>query len=179
MRRRPMPQALHEVFGEQQSVTEILVILLFALLGTACIYYQFQLLPHNLASWKLMVGLLIVADILAGFIANFSQGTNNYYAKRPSSRLVFIAIHLHLPLVAWLMGADLASAALIWAITIVSALIVNALHGSPFQLFTAAALMGAGLLVLMQLALPVWFALVSVFFMLKVMFSFAVNHYRA
>ncbi|GAA0356977.1 hypothetical protein GCM10009092_21510 [Bowmanella denitrificans] len=177
MRQLSMPKSLHEVFGQQQTLAEITIVLLFSLLGTCCIYYQYALSATPVSPWKLLLGLLIIADILAGFVANFSRGTNNYYAVRPTSRLVFIAIHLHLPLVAWLLQADIGAATLIWLVTILFALSVNALHRSSLQLFVAGALAGIGVLLVLLLNLPLWFTLVALFFMLKVMFSFAVDHY--
>ncbi|EPP5730231.1 hypothetical protein ACUT7I_003641, partial [Vibrio cholerae] len=97
--------------------------------------------------------------------------------ERPKGRLLFIAIHIHILAIAWLLSAPLDYALLIWAYTIISALVVNALKGSHFQLFISASLMCSGLLVLMLFPLSTWFLIVSTFFMIKVMFSFAVDHY--
>ncbi|MBF4260143.1 hypothetical protein EAY18_28200, partial [Vibrio anguillarum] len=79
--------------------------------------------------------------------------------------------------IAWLLSAPLEYAFLIWAYTIISALVVNALKDNRIQLFISANLMCSGLLLLMFLPLPTWFLITSTFFLIKVMFSFAVDHY--
>ncbi|OPX54611.1 hypothetical protein SAMN02745127_02596 [Oceanospirillum multiglobuliferum] len=173
-----MPEALHEVFGETQSVVEIAGTALFATIGTLLIYFQLYRPIAQDSLWMIILGFILIADVLAGCIANFSRGTNQFYATRPKARLVFIAIHLHLLAIAWLLSAPLEYALMIWAYTIVSALIVNTLKGHPLQLFMAASLMCSGLFLLMLLPLPTWFLVTSVFFMIKVMFSFAVDHYQ-
>ena len=75
------------------------------------------------------------------------------------------------------MQVDMADATLIWIITIAPALLVNQLKIHELQLLVAASLLGVSIMVLLQLNLPSWFVTVSIFFMSKVMFSFAVNHY--
>ncbi|KQB05454.1 hypothetical protein CGT94_17210 [Vibrio metoecus] len=172
-----IPKSLHEVFGEKQSLIEIACTAMFALVGSLLIYLQlYRPIAHE-NIWMIVLGFVLVADVLAGCIANFSQGTNKFYSERPKGRLLFIAIHIHILAIAWLLSAPLDYALLIWAYTIISALVVNALKGSHFQLFISASLMCSGLLVLMLFPLSTWFLIVSTFFMIKVMFSFAVDHY--
>lgn len=169
-----MPEFLYEVLGEKQSLPEIVGTIVFALFGSWAIY---SVADFALDDWKTIVAFVLIADVLAGCIANFSFGTNEFYAQRPKNRLIFIAIHIHLLVIAWLLDAPIDSALMIWAYTIMSALIVNALKGKPIQLFVAANLMCYGLFLLLYLSPPVWFLMVSLFFMIKVMFSFAVDHF--
>lgn len=177
MKEIQIPKALHEVFGERQSLIEIIFTILFAIVGSLLIYFQLFREVANSDTWKVIIGFILIADVLAGCVANFSRGTNQYYADRPQSRLVFIAIHIHLLVIAWLLSAPFTYAIIIWAYTIFAALIVNALKGRPIQLFISATLMCSGLLILMSLPMPIWFMVTCVFFMMKVMFSFAVDHY--
>lgn len=178
LRTIPMPKFLHEVFGEQQSITEILIILGFAIIGSLFIYINFLQSNADIVTWRLALAFILIADILAGCLANFTRGTNGFYARRPNNRLIFIAIHVHILVVAWLMQIDMPSAILIWAITIASALFINKLIKHALQLIIAAALLAVSILVLLQLSQPTWFIAVSLFFMIKVMFSFSVDHYR-
>jgi hypothetical protein len=68
-------------------------------------------------------------------------------------------------------------ALIIWVFTIASAFLVNALKGTSIQDFITAKLMCYGVLLLIYLSLPVWFLMVSMFFMIKVLFSFSVDHF--
>lgn len=168
------PEFLFEVFGEKQSILEVSCTLVFALFGSWIIY---SVADISLDNWKSIIAFLLIADVLAGCIANFSYGTNEFYAQRSKNRLIFIAIHVHILVIAWLLAEPMDSAVIIWGYTIVSAFIVNALKGKSIQSFIAANLMCYGIFLLIYLSLPLWFLMVSTFFMIKVLFSFAVNHF--
>ncbi|WP_448547667.1 hypothetical protein [Thalassotalea fusca] len=169
-----IPKFLHEVLGERQSKIEVIAILMFAGIGGFAI---FNLADLSLNRWPPIIAFILIVDVLAGCIANFTRGTNNFYAARPKNRIVFIAIHIHLLAIAWLLEAPLIDAFVIWGYTMISALIVNHLYGKKYQHFIAANLMCYGLLLSVFLSLEQWFLLVSLFFMIKVMYSFAVDHY--
>ncbi|MEJ2763544.1 hypothetical protein VV869_06135 [Photobacterium sp. MCCC 1A19761] len=166
------------MFGEKQSVIEVVCTALFAVIGTSLIFFRFDFPDPQPTLWRTVLGVVLIADVLAGCVANFTRGTNQYYAQRPKGRLLFIAIHVHLLAIAWLLSAPMLAAFWIWLYTIASALIVNRLLGHPMQVFIAASLLCFGLLLILSLALPGWFLVTSIFFMMKVMFSFAVDHYR-
>lgn len=168
------PEFLFEVFGEKQSILEVVCTVLFALLGSWIIY---SIADIELSNWKSVVAYILIADVLAGCIANFSFGTNEFYAKRPKNRLIFIAIHIHILLIAWLLAEPMNIAFIIWGFTIVSAFIVNALSGKSIQSFIAANFMCYGIFLLIFLSLPAWFLMISMFFMIKVLFSFSVDHF--
>ncbi|PHS62355.1 MAG: hypothetical protein COB09_14840 [Thalassobium sp.] len=172
-----MPQALHEVFGEQQTIAEIMATLTFALTGSAVMYFFLYQPANPDFNWKTILGLILVADVFAGCIANFTHGTNRFYAERPKGRLIFILIHVHILAIAWLLNAPFEYALLTWAFTIASALVINQLKNHALQKFSGAAFMCFGLFLLILLPMPQWFLLCSVFFMIKVVFSFAVDHY--
>ncbi|NQY93260.1 MAG: hypothetical protein HRT43_03760 [Campylobacteraceae bacterium] len=173
-----VPEFLHDVFGEKQSFIEVFASILFALIGSLLIYNLFYMDNSHLSSWKIILGFILIADVLAGCIANFSKGTNNYYSKRAKNRLIFISMHIHIIVIAWALEASLESAVLIWIYTIIAASIVNFLKGSVIQGFIAANLLCYGIFLLIYLTLPIWFLMVSLFFMMKVIFSFAVDHFN-
>ncbi|WP_070965757.1 hypothetical protein [Vibrio sonorensis] len=173
-----VPKALHEALGETQTWFEAGVILVFTVLVTASIYiYQFDA-KFSVPVWSQVIGFIIIADIVAGCVANFSKGTNSFYAARPKSRWNFIAIHFHLPLAAWLLGGDLSDSFVVWAFTIASAVVVNLLRGHSKQLFIAATLLCLGMTMTIQMNMPLWMTSTCLFFITKVMFSFAVEHYQ-
>ncbi|MCC2615593.1 hypothetical protein LJ739_04995 [Aestuariibacter halophilus] len=164
----------HDVFGEQQTVFDVTATLLFAVVGTLVIYH---LMPIPLQSWQGWLALLLIADVLAGCVANFTRGTNAFYAARPKNRRIFIAVHVHLLAIAWLLELPWQGVLTVWGYTMVAAALVNALHGSQRQRFCGALLWCVGLVLITVLALPPGVFLVSALFMTKVVYSFAVDHY--
>ncbi|WP_434340743.1 hypothetical protein [Motilimonas cestriensis] len=172
-----VPKSLHEVFGERQTWLEVTGVVLFALLGSSLIYGLLYTPIAELSLWRSVIAWLLIADILAGCIANFSRGTSQFYGARASGRWLFISIHFHLIAVAWLLGEPILAMGYIWAYTIAAAIIVNLLQQYRYQLFIAANLIAYGLILIVVLALPSWLMLVSILFMLKVVFSFGVDHF--
>lgn len=170
---------LHDVFGEAQPPAFLLAIVLFGAGVAAAFAVAAWPMLAALPWWRAALALVLVLDIAAGCVANFTPSTNDFYAARPRNRWIFIAIHLHLIAVALLLGTDMAAALTVWAYTIAAAAVVNLLAGHPAQTFVGGLLLSigcAGLPLLPGLA-PAMLA-VSALFMLKVLFSFAVDHYR-
>lgn len=59
------------------------------------------------------------------------------------------------------------------------AFVINALKGSRFQLVMAGLLLSMGIAIaVLAVDVPYYFLVVSLLFMLKVLFSFAVDHYH-
>lgn len=173
-----MPSYLHDVFGESQTIGELLAILLFGVGCTTLLFFVFPEITQGLPLWRSAIAYLLVLDIFAGCVANFTRSTNNYYAARDKQRLVFIAIHVHIVIVAWLLGVGLWNAIIIWGYTIAGAFVVNALKGSQFQKFVAGVLLSLGVLIIvLGTEIPDYFLVVSLLFMVKVLFAFAVDHY--
>lgn len=177
MRTIRIPRFLHEVLGEEQGALEIALIVLGGL--TAGAAYA-ALAPVGTA-WAVarLVAIVLAADLGAGAAANFTRGTSDYYALRPRLRWVFIAIHIHLPAMALLLGVDLGSSAAIWAYAIAAASAVN-LSSAPRQIALAGALLAVGTTLLGALA---WDSraqrLAAGLFLIKIAYSFAVDHYAA
>ncbi|WP_025689885.1 hypothetical protein [Paenibacillus zanthoxyli] len=178
MKQLRIPSFLHDVFGERQSLGSILTILLFGVLLTTALYLVFPELTDNLPVWRSTLALLLIFDIFSGCIANFSDSTSNFYAARKTNRIVFIAIHFHIVLVAFLLNKNIGYSIGIWAYTITGAFIVNALIGRHSQLFVAGLLLSVGLGCMPMLPdMQPYMLITCLLFMLKVLFSFSVDHY--
>lgn len=178
MRQLRIPSFLHDVFGEKQSVASILTILLFGGILTAALYGRFPELTGHLPAWRIALALLLIFDVFAGCIANFTASTSNFYAARKTNRIVFIAIHIHIVLIALLLNTNIGYSLGIWAYTIVGAFIVNALIGKHSQLFTAGLLLSAGLGCMPMLpGITPYMLIIGELFLVKVLFGFAVDHY--
>lgn len=173
-----MPAYLHDVFGERQSIGSLLAILMFGGVLTAALYAVFPNWTAGLPLWRSALAYLLIFDIFAGCIANFTASTSNFYAERKKNRIVFIAIHFHIVLIALLLQTDIGNSLVVWGYTIIGAWIVNALTGKHSQRFVAGLLLSAGLgLIPMLPGITTAMIIVCLLFMLKVLFSFAVDHY--
>jgi hypothetical protein len=174
-----IPPFLHDVLGESQTLGEILTIALLGVGVTTFLFVAFPEMTQDTPLWRRILAFLLIVDIVAGCVANFTRSTSNHYAARHQERLVFIALHLHVLVVAGLLGIGFWHAFLVWGYTTGGALVVNALKGHRFQLFTAGSLLVAGIaLAVLGIAVPSYFLVISLLFMLKVLFSFSVDHYH-
>lgn len=177
-KRIQVPASLHEVFGESQSVGELAATLLFGLGLAVGLFLWFPEMTRDLPLWRSGLAFLVILDVFAGSAANFTRSTNDYYAARGKLRLVFIAIHVHLLVIAWLVGIPMGQAFMAWGYTILGAYVVNAFHGSQYQRFVAGLLLCGGIaFILMVLDFPRYFLVISLLFLVKILYSFAVDHY--
>jgi len=175
-----IPPALHDVLGKYQSQSSLVLV------GSVAVIAVIATTPAlaNVPLWRGALAALLIADIAAGAIANVTEGTNDHYASRPRSRWVFLGVHLHLPIVALLLGAPVMPALVVWATTIAAGSIVNLLAGRASQRVAAGAAFTAIVcLVLIFPEQPPELMVVSVLFAFKVVYAFAVDHsaidYRA
>ena len=174
------PPALHDVFGESPSKREIAVVLAFGIGAALWLTLGLRAESSGLPWWRLLIAALVITDIAAGCVANFTRSTNDFYATRPRNRWLFIAVHGHVLLVAAALGVDLVPALAVWAYTVLAASVVNALAGAPAQRVDAGVLLAAALVWIPQLdgvAAPL--VVVHCLFVLKVVYAFAVDHRAA
>jgi hypothetical protein len=174
MTRRPTPPWLRDLLGESFDPRELVAILAFGVAAATAVLLALPL--ADLPVWRLALAWLLAADIAAGCVANFTHGTNEHYAARPGKRWLFIAVHVHLPVLAWAAGADSGPALAVWAYTVVAAALVNALAGRPAQRVVAGALLAAALLWLPFSGLAPPLVSISLLFVAKLVYAFAVDH---
>jgi hypothetical protein len=175
-----IPPYLRDIFGEKQTIFEIVAILALGIILTGVLFLTFPEMAQDRSWWRGLLAFLLIADIFCGSVANFSRGTNTYYSKANGrTRLIFIAIHLHLLAIAWLLGTNLVLAIAAWGYTIAGALVVNALLGNRLQLFVAALLLVIGMFaIVVGSGFPLYFLVISLVFLVKVLFAFPVDHYQ-
>ena len=174
-----IPPFLHDILGESQTIGELLTIAILSAGITTTLFVAFPEISQELPIWRGTLAYLLILDIVAGCVANFTRSTNNHYSSRTKERWIFIAVHVHLLLIEALLGTGIWHAVLVWGYTIMGALAINALHGSCFQLFTAGSLLVLGMAIaVLSIEIPNYFLLISMLFMVKVLFSFAVDHYH-
>ncbi|MCP1310077.1 hypothetical protein [Paenibacillus tyrfis] len=174
-----IPAFFHEVFGKRSTVLELALTLGFGVGMSAALLALTYSEWSGLVLWQLLAILLLALDIHGGVIANFTLSTNNHYQAHPVARLVFIAIHVQPILLAAVLGEHFIPCLFVWGYTIVSAFIVNALLGHPAQRTIAAVFVCTGFagLLLFFASIPKLLLVMLFFFIFKVVFSFAVDHY--
>jgi hypothetical protein len=173
-----MHRHLHDVFGLQQTLPELAATVAFGIALPVALATRFPDLLTSVPSWRSALALILVLDIAAGCVANFTRSTNDFYAARPRNRWIFIAIHIHAIIVALLLSTDFAASLPVWSYTIAGAVVVNVLKSNPLQTFAGGFLLAAGLSWLaLSPGLSPFMSIVFALFMLKVLFSFAVDHY--
>jgi len=175
-----MPKFFHDILGEESHVISLILIAgVTAVIMGWLAFTEGDVFIQN-GRIKGAIGFLLLMDIIAGTVANFTKGTNDYYAARPTNRWVFIAVHIQPILIAWLLGFPLQSAALIWGFTILSVSLVNVLKGTLHQRVVAGTLMSLGIFLSLILHKDgsMVMLLMSIFFVIKVIYSFGVDHER-
>lgn len=178
MKQVRIPSFLHDVFGEKQPILSILVILLFGGLLTAVLYFMYPEMTFHLPVWRSALALLFIFDIFSGCVANFTASTSNFYAARKKHRIVFIAIHFHIVIIAVLLNTAIEYSIAVWAYTIAGAFIVNSLIGKQSQRFVAGLILSIGLGCNPLLPhIEPYMLITCQLYMLKVLFGFAVDHY--
>jgi hypothetical protein len=170
-----MPSWLHELFGAQARMSDLWLILAAAGMAAAAVSYLAR--EEAMPAYQKIILALLALDLAGGVPANFSKGTNDYYAERPRQRMVFIALHCLQPLaLVWLFPEDALPIALLSGYILLAAGLVNYLRHHEAQRVTAAFLLMSALLLLFVVAfhspaLQVMLAMFAV----KLILAFAVR----
>lgn len=165
-----VPSVFHEVMGQRQTVGGITAIIVAVIVFGLAWKSEFT----RAMGWHYWLAALLAVDIVAGAVANFTRGTSDFYAHRPAFRWGFIAIHVHLPVIGWLMGWDMAPVFFVWLGTIACACVVNLTGNRPV---VGGFCLALGLTFLSKSGIDGIQLCLSAMFFLKVTYSFAVNHY--
>jgi len=173
-----IPKTVHELFGEEQIKSELIIIVVFSICSFLALVIGTQDEWIGLQWYKIVLLFVLLLDVLGGVAANLSTGTNQYYLKSSQKRWIFIAIHVQPFIFAWIFQSDFFAALLVWAYTIGSSAIVNLLLGKEYQRILAGALLGFGVLafVLLDFQLPRVITIIYMLYMFKLIFGFSVNH---
>ncbi|QNL51924.1 hypothetical protein H8S90_10275 [Olivibacter sp. SDN3] len=120
------PLFLQELHGKEATVADLIFTYLTALVATGLIIYS--ACDINMSVFKFMILGLLAFDLSGGVIANFTQGTTDYYAESRKRRYVFIGLHFIQPIVmAWIFPKDLASIYLTASYTILATIVTSSL----------------------------------------------------
>lgn len=174
-----IPSALHDVLGARQRPLALVLIAVAAVGVPVALALAEPPLLTAVAAWRAVIAVLLIADVAAGAVANLTVGTNDHYGARPTARWVFIAAHVHLPVIALLLDLPLVPALIIWVGTMSGAVVANLRRGHPEQRVMAGtffvAVATAAVLLTEERALTA----IGVLFAFKVVYAFAVDHERS
>lgn len=180
MRTLQIPPTLREVFGKSQQPWQLAVVIVVGAVVAAALALATPDAWSHLPWWRRLIAFVLVLDIVAGCLANFTRGTNDFYAASATRRWVFLAVHVHVLVLAWALQQSLVQAGAVWAYSLAGASLVNTLKGRDSQLFVAGAWITSGLAgIVVLLPAPPPLVAVYLLFMLKLVFSFGVDHYGA
>jgi membrane glycosyltransferase len=114
---------LRELFGLETTRFDLLAIIISAVSFAALTL----ILNSNSAALatKAIVLIILALDIGGGVVANFTTGTNNYYAQSLQKRYLFVVFHLLQPSVLiWIFPNELLAILGVSIFTLTSSLIV-------------------------------------------------------
>jgi hypothetical protein len=166
---------LHELLGKETSGLDLLAIVLASIALTVTV----QVLANNLALSlpKNIILVLLTMDIGGGVVANFTEGTNNYYTDSMKKKYLFVSLHVIQPLLlGWIF--PLASIALFSSTlyTLICTLFIINIKEYNTQRISAATLLILGIMLLFLLN-PYHAAiqLIIIAYSIKLILAFAVN----
>lgn len=192
-----VPKFFHDILGERTQLSELaLIAMTTAIIFSAAWFAGLnQLLFTEGFRWIHLLAVGLIVDIIAGAVANLTEGTNDYYRLRPRNRLIFIAIHIQPVVLHAILFPDqgltafspeAGYAVIIWLYTMLVSLWVNHYNrnehssktSNSMQRPLSGALMLVGIAYIMTApaAVPVGLKLVYVLYLYKVAYSFAVDH---
>lgn len=127
-----IPKFLHELHGAEARLSTILLSY-GAGLAVAAIAL-FQLRGTDIGSLQKVLVALVLLDVAAGVIANFSSSTNQHYQQAQSPRKGFLLLHaLHAGVLAWVFPHYWTYFLFAYLYTLAASLIVNQAQDTEWQ----------------------------------------------
>jgi len=114
---------LVELFGRVTTVFDLLAIIISSISFAGLTL----LLKWNadISNFKLVILTILALDIAGGVIANFTNGTNNYYSESLRKRYLFIFFHLLQPsILIWIFPSELLAILGVSLFTLTSSIVV-------------------------------------------------------
>lgn len=166
---------MHVLFGRATSIFELLSIVVGAILfGALTLAFVWN---SNIAGLKKITQVVLALDIAGGVVANFTSGTNNYYAESLNRKYFFIFFHLLQPsLLVWIYPADWYAIAAVSVFTLTGSIIVLQVKSYNRQRVTAVSLWVACMTLATLLNFSVLLLyLTMLLYAIKLILAFSVN----
>jgi hypothetical protein len=114
---------LTELFGRETSTFDLLAVIISSVLFaglTVLIKWN-----SDFSILKKIILTILALDIAGGVVANFTRGTNNYYAESLQKRYLFVLFHLLQPsILIWVFPKELLAVLGVSIFTLISSIIV-------------------------------------------------------
>ena len=114
---------LFELFGRETTTFDLL-----AIINSSISFAGLTLLLKwnaDISIFKLIILTILALDIAGGVVANFTIGTNNYYAESFRKRYLFVLFHLLQPsILIWIFPSDFLAILGVSLFTLLSSIIV-------------------------------------------------------
>lgn len=166
---------LGELFGRETTTFDLLAIIISSV-SFAGLTLLVKL-NADITVIKKIILTILALDIAGGVVANFTTGTNNYYAESLRKRYLFVLFHLVQPsILIWIFPSELLAILAVSLFTLTSSIIVLGIKKHYKQRIVAITLL------LLSLILSNLFSytdpltqIIMHFFSLKLILAFSVN----
>ena len=166
---------LSEVFGHETTMFDLLAIIICSI--SFAVLTLFVKWNADITITKKIILTILALDIGGGVVANFTTGTNFYYAESLRKRYLFVLFHLLQPsILIWIFPSELIAILGVSLFTLTSSIIVLNIKKHYNQRIVAITLLL--LSSILSTLLPYTERLTQMmmqFFSLKLIFSFSVN----
>lgn len=168
-----------EFLGEHPTKKNQIIIFGTTFLAMGIIGFKNYTELSSLPIWRSVLFMVMVLDIVAGAIANFTKSTQDHYKNNPRKRITFLLMHfIHIGLVVVAVGHLWYCLGLL-LFTLTSAFIVNTIHPLKKQEIYAAVSLCIGISVFYVVFTPpqilMWLPAIL---LLKLVFAFAIRRER-
>ena len=165
----------HELFGRETTTFELLAIVIssFSFAGLTLILKW----NANISIIKIIMLTVLSLDIAGGVVANFTTGTNNYYAESLRKRYLFVLFHLLQPsILIWIFPSELIAVLGVSLFTLTSSFIILNIKKQYNQRIVAITLLLLSLILSTLLSYTdQLIQIIMHFFSLKLILAFSVN----
>ncbi|MFN9999023.1 MAG: hypothetical protein ACK52X_05305 [bacterium] len=131
----------------------------------------------DLSVLKIIILTTLALDIAGGVVANFTKGTNNYYAESLQKRYLFVLFHLFQPsILIWIFPNELLPVLGVSIFTLISSILVLNIKKHYNQRIIAVTLLIFSLILsnLLNYTDP-WTKMIMQLFSIKLILAFSVN----
>lgn len=166
---------LGEVFGRETTTFDLLAIIISSV--SFAVLTLFVKWNADITIIKKIILTILALDIGGGVVANFTTGTNNYYAESLRKRYLFVLFHLLQPsILIWIFPSELIAILGVSLFTLTSSIIVLNIKKQYNQRIVAITLLLLSLILstLLSYTDPLS-QIIMHFFSLKLILAFSVN----
>ena len=166
---------LGEVFGRETTTFDLLVIIISSV--SFAVLTLFVKWSDDINIIKKIILTILALDIGGGVVANFTTGTNNYYAESLRKRYLFVLFHLLQPsILIWIFPSELIAILGVSLFTLTSSIIVLNIKKQYNQRIVAITLLLLSLILSTLLSYTDQLTqIIMHFFSLKLILAFSVN----